>query len=620
MPDIASDAGSVNAVSPNPPLVPTAPMNDLPQGLSEGLQPQQTAPVRTSELVPAPQAPVAPEAGAQHAVGKAFGKILSGLSGGHNEYTVDPATGKTVSTFVKDPPGQTFRSILALGLMGGQGIGPKEGEYTFTQGLLSGLGGGVRESQERKDFLDNQRRQQAQLEYANQLKAAQEEREKKKLSMDEQLNQVAIADHNQRLALTAQTMHQQAVEFNQRQGQIAAAPFVQNSQMLVDSGKPLVEGYKSLNIDPIATGLDEAGVTKYIQDHPGATAKEMAVPTGTRIEIDPDSGRQHVTTLYSVYSAMTKVPPSLLQEMEKDGAANPKSTLHAAYKDLTASKDGTIDTRKLLPIYRDMTNWEKLQEASLDRRVKESEIARNNMSLSKEGLEIQLDRMKLKDAENTKEAIELYNRSFDPSTGQFRPDVMASLEPKLLPDGKPATKEDAEKIRQRDLLLAAINGQAESRLSELYKSYGSQMKKDQYGAIVSDNPAVSAEFEYIRTLKEGAKQLLRPEQFVTQRNAYNALSPGGKRIIEHLRTAELPDPVGLMSGMIQSGVSPQDRLNIFTALGLTPPTDEQMKQAPPSPQSNGNPILTGNPKLSPYGNAVVNIGREVIENPTRYIP
>ena len=594
----------VNNPEPNDSLSASLMQPNAPAPFPNGAPPQ---------VVQAPQAATpAPENTAQNLAGRAWGKVLNGLSGGHNEYTVDPQTGKTVSTFVKDSPGQTFKSILALGLMGGQGIGPQHGEYTFTQGLLSGLGGGAREAQERSDFLDKQRREQAQQEYANHLRAAQEDRENKKLTMEQQLNQVAIADHNQRLALTAQQMHQQAIEFNQRQGTISAAPFVKNSEMMVEAGKPMIDGYKSLNIDPIASGLDEEGVSKYIADHPGTTTKEMAVPVGTRQTMDPNTGEVKVQTLYNVYQAMDKVPPSLLQELEKDGAANPKSTLHNAYKYLTTQKDGTVDARKLLPIYRDMTNWENLQEASLNRRVKESEIARNFAGLDREKLELQLARMKLDDEKNAKEAMTLYNKSFDPTTNGFRQDVLSSLEPTLDAKGQPATPADAEKLRQRNLLLAAVNGQIEGKTSELYDKY--KPRKNEFGQLVFDDPAATMQIDYIKNLKNAATQLLHPETFAQQQALYNTLSPSAKMVVDRIKgSGQVPDAVTLARSL--SSAPPADQVAIFKVFGLTPPSPQQIQQ-----NSGANPIFTGNDRLSPVGNAVVNIGKDVINNPSRFIP
>lgn len=545
-----------------PPTVPTVPNPELPEGLSSGLQTPGGITVPGSNITDT--APPQPQANPQHFLGRTFGKVLSGLSGGHNEYSIDPTTGQTITTPVKESPGQTFRSILALGLMGGQGIGPKEGQMTFTQGLLAGLGGGVRESTDRKDFLDKQRRQQAQEQYANQLRAAQEERENKKLTMEEQLNQVAIADHNQNIAYRKQVMDEQAYNYAKQKGIDAAEPLRQNSVLLTEADKPKIDGYKELNVDPLATGLTLDEVNKYIQDHPGATTKEMGFHTGTRMTMDPKTGAYKVEDLYSVYPAMTKVPPSMLQQMKVDGADSPKSTLHAAYLSLIANKDGNIDVRKLLPIYRDMQNWENLQKSSLDRRVKEAEIFRDYQAGSAESVRMQLEKLGLKEKEDQLQAENLFRQFYDVGTNDLKPNAMNLLQPgQPDPISHKGKMSDSQAASYRDLLQMALTGNYEATTKDFYDHY--KPTKDAYGNYVVDDAQAGPQMAYMNGLRKAQGTLAgrQPEEappdqpnFIFQGTQYRipgnkineflSSHPGASKIAPSNPLANLPNTMTLV--------------------------------------------------------------------------
>lgn len=588
MPDspITVPPTSITVPGGDSPTVPITPNADLPQGLSQGLQPQQTLPLPAqtspSDLGASPNA-------VQHSVGHAFGKILGGLSGGHNEYEVDPTTGRTVSTFVKDPPGQTMRSILALGLLGGQGIGTQYGQKTFAQGLMAGLGGGVKTSMERSDLLDKQRRAQAQEQFQNQMKANEDEREKQKLTMQQELNRAAIAAHNQEMVLKKQQFDKVAYDFAKEKGIDASQPLLQHSHMLVEADAPKIDGFKSLNVDPIASGLTEQEMFKYLQDHPGAATKEMAFHTGTRQTFNPQTGEMKVEDLYSIYPPMTKVPPSLLQQLRSDGADKPGSTLHNVYKSLFANGDGSVGTEKLLSVYRDMTNWENLQKASLDRRFKESEIAKNYGEAAKDKLELQLKRLQFDADKDMKLALDLYNRAYDSSTGAFRADVMQALQPKLKADGSPATPQDAEKLHQRDLLNAAITSQITQKTAELYDK--GKVKKDAMGNLVTDDPITQMQLGFIKNLKTADQQLLHPQQYQdTQALLASIPNPKVRTMVQALKENNITDPLTIAQSL--KGVPSEDQLQVYKALGIQAPSPEQMEQISPSGQTNiyENPI------------------------------
>ena len=221
------------------------------------------------------QSPAAPPA--EHLAGRAFGKILSGLSGSTNQYSIDPQTGQTVTTQVKTPPGQWARGILAAGLLGAQGIGPEHGQHTFAQGLLAGLGGGVKESTERQQQQDAQRREQAQQQYANQLKAQENTRQDKELNMHEQLNKVAIARENAELVNQQMT----AAEHH-KNDQLQAAQFG------LEADKSVRDAFDSLGTKPVQ-GMDNLTAAQgqdLLKQNSGAGAKYKIVRTGIRSVLD----------------------------------------------------------------------------------------------------------------------------------------------------------------------------------------------------------------------------------------------------------------------------------------------------------------------------------------------
>lgn len=594
------------------PVIPTQPNPDLPQGLSVGLQApgQITVPGTAADVAqPAPQ-PAPPNP--QHVIGRAFGKVLSGLSGGHTEYTIDPQTGTTIPTQVKDPPGQTFRSILALGLMGGQGIGPSHGEHTFTQGLLSGLGGGVRESTERNDMLDKQRRQQAQEQYANQLRAAQEERENKKLSMEEQLNQVAIADHNQNIVARKQIMDQQAYTFAKEKAVDAAAPLMQNSQLLTEADAPKVNGYKSLNVDPLASGLTQAEAMKYLADHPGASVKELGLHTGTRATFDPLTGKMGVEDLYSIYPVMNKVPPSLLQQMKSDGADKPGSTLHNAYMELTANKDGNVDVRKLLPIYRDMTDWENLQKSSQERRLKEAEIFKDYQSGAAESVRLQLEKMGLKEKTDQQNAQSLFNQFFDIQSNSLKPTTSSSLQAGQ-PD--PITHQgkmsEATAAQYRDLLQMGLVARYEDVQDKYTKDFKNMKDAAGNPVKVSDDPQLTPFINFMSGLKTAQQQLANPQGYAAKQQTLQGLSGIARNVVADIMDKGVTDPVQIQGSV--RGLPPEIQAQIFQALKIQPPQGSPASSTP-----------AGNPHLSPLGNAVVDAGTAAksgaIPNPLSLIP
>jgi len=260
------------------------------------------------------------------------------------------------------------------------------------------------------------------------------------------------------------------------------------------------------------------------------------------------------------------------------------------------------DTRKLLPIYRDAQNYDTLQKAAFDRKIKEGELAEKWAALDEHRLTSQLLRMKLSEENNKKEAIDLYNKAFDPSTNSFRTDVMQALAPKVSTTGQPLTKDDAEKIRKRDLLLAAVNGQIEGKTAEIYDKY--KPRKNEYGQLVFDDPAAQMQLDYLNTLKGASKQLLHPEQYAAERALYAGITdPRVKTIVQTLKDQNMTDPNQIFQSL--QGVPLPYQEQVWKALGITPPPAAQ--QAGPHPETY---LKT---TLGPIGDALKN-------NPTAFIP
>lgn len=166
-----------------------------PAAVQQSAAPTSPAPPQPPALPVATAAPPAPPAQptpqqraavAQVAHHTALGILAQKLfSGGHNEYTVDPQTGQTQQTFVKDPPGQIFRNIVGGFLLGGAAasagtrVQDAEGNERRVpaQGFLGGaaLGGAAVMQQQRA--LDEQRYERAQNQYKNQRDAQQQNQE-----------------------------------------------------------------------------------------------------------------------------------------------------------------------------------------------------------------------------------------------------------------------------------------------------------------------------------------------------------------------------------------------------------------------------------------------------------
>jgi len=539
--------------------------------------------------VPPPQAQTqAPDT--SHVQGHVLGKLLNGLGGKHNEYAIDPASGKTVAVPVQEKPGQTFRSLLAYGLLGAQGIGEKEGDHTFAQGLLSGLGGGMKASTEGQEKLDNQRRQQAQIDYANKLKADENNRENKKLSLQEQLNHVQIANFNQEQAARAITMDAESYRIAKEKGMDEASPLLHSAEVQIAADAPKVQGYKELGIDPIhgATNLTAAELHEYVKQHQGVVTESMGLHTDTRTTFDPKTGKATVEPLYSVYPPLNKVPASLVEGLKAVGAGEKGNRLNPMYNQMLAANTSgaTVDTGKIISAYRELTDYSKIQKDAMDVQVKRSEIRARDAETYVHSLEAQFQKFNLKNATEAKEGGDLLRDHYDPLDNNLKNAEALGVDSKtgqLLDFSKnnPTTnkpwtpKEQAEAARQRTLLGRVIDGFYFDKLDEYSKL--SRVSKDSDGNIVSNEPQLNALFTELSGLSSSRNKLLggTGAPVVNSSGAFAGLDPTlvpkAVQTTQFFKKLGENNPNTIKSQMDGQGVPENVQAAVFKALGLAPP-------------------------------------------------
>jgi hypothetical protein len=504
--------------------------------------------------------------------GHVFGKLLNGLSGSHNEYAIDPNTGQTVSTKVKETPGQTFRSILAYGLLGAQGIGNKEGEHTFTQGLLSGLGGGVKASQEGQEKLDQQRRAEAQQQYANQLKANEEARENKKLSLQEQLNQVQIANYNQEKVLREQTFQKQAYDFGKEKAMDVAAPLLHASEMQIAADKLEVQGHQELNVDPLAKNITEEEGNKLLGNNASHSVKYTFLHTDTDVSYDPNTGKATVTPLFTVYPAASKVSPSLVEGL-KAVASDPKNRLNAMYKSLeTAQKAGTtVPFGQIHSAYKELQDYEKIQKDSLAIQTERSEIRARDAEAAEHNIVAQYQKFHFKSEEDAEEGTNLLKEHFDLVDNVLMNNQSIGLDAKGNPidltgvnptTNKPYTASEINDIHtKQEQLGKALDG---LYFQKLDKYVSLSPKAADEGGVTADNR------EQINILGAELSGLAFAKNKLLGGNAV-PLSPMAKQIFGRISSTGVTDPAQIQAQFDKAGVPENVRLEVWRKLGVKNP-------------------------------------------------
>ena len=346
-------------------------MADLtsPTGLTAGLQPGNPPPdidasglggtpslpstdVRSPQVLPAP----GPDAVAKHTIGRAVGSIFGGLQPTQTSYSIDPATGKTISTTSKTPPGQWARGIVAAGLLGAGGIGPEHGEHTFAQGLLSGLTGGAQAMSAQRGEQDAKAKEQAQQDYANQLKA-------KELSQKELMNNAAIANYTQDTLMKKYQIMKYAADDSEHGAQLAVATDV-----------PILKIMQDANNAPIKTDLNAADFKKDLADNTNAINAHSVIPIVTGYQaVKHTDGSTSYEPIGNLYSSTVTVGPELPKQILAAGYDKDS----AIYKNALDSVGKKIEPQRLVTYFNAINQGMNLQEQSQKIAADNAAIARD---------------------------------------------------------------------------------------------------------------------------------------------------------------------------------------------------------------------------------------------------
>src|SRR6185437_7059779 len=260
-PGITPNSPSQMQTTPSPTSSATLPQQPLQPAPSTSAQPTQQSPTPPAQIVPVVPPHVAKLA--------AFGQAFQTLAGNANSYSVDPATGQTVTTPQKQAPGQLWRNIIASAIMGGasaQAAHNQNPNMGFGGGVVTGGAAGIQDARQ-QDIL---KRQQAQQQFKNQMTADQNNRQQDEAAQRQQLFKAQIAQANaDTLRINQQT---QGASFDMHQ-KIAAAGEA-NTKTYTDSG-----------IAPVASSIPESQMAQYINDHPGSTSLDWE-HTGVKVGLD----------------------------------------------------------------------------------------------------------------------------------------------------------------------------------------------------------------------------------------------------------------------------------------------------------------------------------------------
>ena len=421
---------------------------------------------------------VAPAANAPQKGPSVFSKLFNKISSGTDtNYQIDPSTGKTVAVQTPQKPGTLFRNILAAGLLGSSGIGPQEGEHSFTQGLLAGVGGGARQAIDRNQQQDAQKRQQAQQDYANQLKAKQENREEAETNARLTLNKVQIANANLQQASLSQMAHE---HLDPSETSIAQSLVAANKNTVNDLTAAGVKTYKEgLTGDELHQMITPGSPTY----DAGAVSKYHGVPTGTKIVKGAD-GNNHEVPTYTLYDLGTtgtmQVPDTLLSRLKQSGEdkAGPGGKPSALYSELQSAyaNKQPVDYRHIVAAQKEAGDTFNMNEVVQKQKLQNAEIARDQASAGAEGLRSQLERIQIAGAKLTLQDTQ------DAHLGQ---DLFTNGYQVKDPDGKPET------------LKIEPNDQGKYDFS--------RMSPDQKRAAIS---YVNSQIAYAQTEKDEAAKLL----------------------------------------------------------------------------------------------------------------
>jgi len=512
-----------------------------------------------------------------HLVGKAYGHILSGLSGTEQSYAVDPNTGKTVVTTTKAPPGQWARGVLAAGLLGSAGIDQEHGQKTFAQGLLAGLSGGAKARKELNDQDEAKKRAAAEQDYVNSLKAQENTRQDKELSLKEILNKAQVARENSETAVADLNYH------NMLQDKEGAA-----GALLIKGAKDKVDDYISAGETPVKEGLTVDDLHALLKSDPGSSAKYLALPTGQRVEVEElPTGEKvvngHTETTYSLFTPLTTVPQSLVSRMKELGIDKKSPAVFnemaqaAGYDSKTGKFSGTggqpVDYRHIAYAQKLIQPEVNAQKDLDEHNLHMAETARAWTEQYDAKLGASLKSMALQEQVDTKQGTQLFNRYFDVNTQDLRPSVAIDLNPNFDATGKPRTPKDKQAVQHNlDLVAAAITDRYDAIQKDLYDHY---KNPNGNGLLLSDDHSRGL-MQTLLGLKKSSDEIT--NGFTTIKKSPPGTEQATIQSLTDLQNKVVSDAPSELSGAITYYITPQ-KIKDSTGKEIVVPPASSLREA-----------------------------------------
>jgi hypothetical protein len=288
----ASDSGTGSVPGPQVPLAQNPP---LPAAPSLG-NPTPSGNMPANALS---GAPAGPDPSAMKHVSKlaSIGHVFNTLAGTSNEYSIDPQTGQTVATPVKQKPGQMFRNMLAGALMGGAaGAGAGDPTAGFVKGGAAVIG-----DQRQQDLV---KRGQAQEQFKNQLASNEENRKQQEFNTNQEYMKAQIAHANISVVRENQLIQNENFDFHTKAANWGKAQF----DAIANSG-----------VKPVYRDVPESEMNDMLKNSPGSSTLKWYA-TGVKNSIGAD-GKPTYEETYSAINPTDKVKltPALLDSWKEAG-------------------------------------------------------------------------------------------------------------------------------------------------------------------------------------------------------------------------------------------------------------------------------------------------------------
>lgn len=263
----------------------------ITEPLSTRMAPPGAAPTPPSQQQ-APQPSPGQTDMAHHAL---LGKGMMGLlRGTTTSYSVDPQTGKTITTEQKQTPGQWGRAMVMGAMLGLSAAAEGDAKGGSAGGFLGGLGRGGTAVQQQAQQQDAMKRAQAQEQFKNQQEAQRNQREQDQagreaeaFKTEQQLRQATIAHEN------LETLHTQ---------QLINKGTLEQYQTEADNGKAKSQVYVESGIPALATDKTEQEHQAILQANPKATAWDWE-QTGWKTVMTKDKDGKDTSTYVPTFSA-----------------------------------------------------------------------------------------------------------------------------------------------------------------------------------------------------------------------------------------------------------------------------------------------------------------------------